>query len=33
MKRQIQSLHRKQQRRDDTLEGAFLVRVDRASPP
>jgi len=29
MKRRILGLHGEQQRRDDTLEGAFLVRVDR----
>ena len=29
MKRHIAGLHAEQPRRDDTLEGAFLVRVDR----
>ena len=29
MRRQIPGLHGRQQKRDDTLEGAFLVRVDR----
>lgn len=29
MKRQIPGLHAEQPKRDDTLDGAFLVRVDR----
>ena len=30
MKRHIPGLHREQRKCDDTLEGVFLVRVDRA---